>query len=127
MVQNDCNTNKQSTWSWNVVKNHKPNQNESTQRGQNSGQNSHNGLAKTDNPQYSVLVDESDDEILTYYLKVNYLSGIKINLNHPDTPSGPMKTKDVTILRLENNKQTTTEITTTTSEPKILADLRESA
>ncbi|CAB4000157.1 Hypothetical predicted protein [Paramuricea clavata] len=62
IVQNDCNTNKQSTWSWNVVKNRKPNQNESTQRGQNSGENSHNGLAKTDN-QYSVLVDESDDEI----------------------------------------------------------------
>ncbi|CAB4027954.1 Hypothetical predicted protein, partial [Paramuricea clavata] len=62
IVQNDCNTNKQSTWSWNVVKNRKPNQNESTQRGQNSGENSHNGLAKTDN-QYSDLVDESDDEI----------------------------------------------------------------
>jgi hypothetical protein len=50
------------TWSWNVVKNRNPNQNESTQRGQNSGENSHNGLAKTNN-QYSVLVDESDDEI----------------------------------------------------------------
>ena len=62
IVQNDRNTNKQSTWSWNVVKNRKPNQNESTQRGQNSGENSHNGLAKTNN-QYSVLVDESDDEI----------------------------------------------------------------
>ncbi|CAB4025037.1 Scavenger receptor cysteine-rich type 1 M130, partial [Paramuricea clavata] len=62
IVQNDCNTNKQSTWSWNVVKNRKPNQNENTQRGQNSGENSRNGLAKTDN-QYSVLVDESDDEI----------------------------------------------------------------
>ncbi|CAB4010786.1 Scavenger receptor cysteine-rich type 1 M130, partial [Paramuricea clavata] len=62
IVQNYCNTNKQSTWSWNVVKNRKPNQNESTQRGQNSGENSHNGLAKADN-QYSVLVDESDDEI----------------------------------------------------------------
>jgi septal ring factor EnvC (AmiA/AmiB activator) len=27
IVQNDHNTNKQSTWSWNVVKNRKPNQN----------------------------------------------------------------------------------------------------
>jgi hypothetical protein len=32
IVQNDHNTNKQSTWSWNVVKNRKPNQNETTQR-----------------------------------------------------------------------------------------------
>jgi hypothetical protein len=89
--------------------------------GQNSGQNSHNGPAKTNN-QYSVLMKVTTR--LTYYLKVNYLR-IEINPNHPGTPSGPMKTKDVTILCLENNKQTTTEITpTTTSESKILADLR---
>jgi hypothetical protein len=44
---------------------------------------------------------------LTYYLKVNYLR-IEINLNHPGTPSGPMKTKDLTILRLENNYRNNT-------------------
>ena len=46
IVQNDQITNKESSGSWNVVKNLKPNQNDNIHHKQNSGENCHNDLAK---------------------------------------------------------------------------------